>query len=75
MTMRIIDDGLAEGCDVAILQASDMGKPTYERLGFRTVVEYVGYVDPATLGRPDRRFALRRARGARRPGGDRAAAT
>ena len=49
MTMRIVDDALAEGCDVAILQASDMGKSTYERLGFRTVVEYVGYVDPATL--------------------------
>jgi GNAT superfamily N-acetyltransferase len=49
MTMRIVDDGRAGGCDVAILQASDMGKPTYERLGFRTVVEYVGYTDPATL--------------------------
>ena len=49
MTMRIVDDGAAEGCDVAILQASDMGYPVYERLGFRTVVEYVGYVDPASL--------------------------
>jgi GNAT superfamily N-acetyltransferase len=49
MTMRIVDDGTAAGCDVAILQASDMGKPIYERLGFRTVVDYVGYVDPATL--------------------------
>jgi N-acetylglutamate synthase len=49
MTMRIVDDGAAEGCDVAILQASDMGRPIYERLGFRTVVEYVGYVDRASL--------------------------
>jgi GNAT superfamily N-acetyltransferase len=49
MTMRIVDDGTAEGCDVAILQASEMGRPIYERLGFRTVVEYVGYVDPASL--------------------------
>lgn len=49
MTMRIVDDGAAAGCDVAILQASDMGKPIYERLGFRTVVEYVGWVDPASL--------------------------
>lgn len=48
MTIRIVDDGAAVGCDVAILQASDMGKPTYERLGFRTVVEYRGYVDPAS---------------------------
>jgi GNAT superfamily N-acetyltransferase len=45
MTMRIVDDGLGEGCDVAILQASDMGRPIYERLGFRSVVDYVGYVD------------------------------
>lgn len=52
MTMRIVDDGAAEGCDVAILQASEMGRPIYERLGFRTVVEYFGYVDPASLTRP-----------------------
>lgn len=49
MTMRIVDDGAAAGCDVAILQASDMGFAIYERLGFRTVVEYTGYVDPASL--------------------------
>lgn len=49
MTMRIVADGAADGCDVAILQATDMGRPIYERLGFRTVVEYVGYVDPASL--------------------------
>jgi GNAT superfamily N-acetyltransferase len=49
MTMRIVDDGAAAGCDVAILQASDMGYPIYGRLGFRTVVRYVGYVDPASL--------------------------
>ena len=49
MTMRIIDDGAADGCDVAILQASEMGKPIYERLGFRSVVDYAGYADPATL--------------------------
>jgi hypothetical protein len=49
MTMRIVDDGVADGCDVAILQASDMGRPIYERLGFRTVVEYTGYVDRASL--------------------------
>jgi hypothetical protein len=47
MTMRVVDDGVAAGCDVAILQASEMGKPIYERLGFRTVVEYLGYADPA----------------------------
>jgi GNAT superfamily N-acetyltransferase len=46
MTMRIVEDGAAAGCDVAILQASDMGKPIYERLGFRTVVEYFAYGEP-----------------------------
>ncbi len=48
MTMRIVDDGAAAGCDVAILQASEMGLPVYERLGFRTVTEYFGYVEPGS---------------------------
>jgi GNAT superfamily N-acetyltransferase len=52
MTMRVVDDGAAAGCDIAILQASDMGKPIYERLGFRTVVEYMAWVDPASMA-PD----------------------
>jgi GNAT superfamily N-acetyltransferase len=47
ITRRVVSDGIAAGCDVAILQASEMGYPVYERLGFRTVVEYVGYVDPS----------------------------
>ena len=46
MTARLMADGLAEGCDVAVLQASEMGRPIYERLGFRTVVRYAAYVDP-----------------------------
>ena len=45
MTKRIAADGARDGCDVAILQASDMGFSIYERLGYRTVVEYMGYVD------------------------------
>ena len=49
MTMRNVDDGASSGCDVAILQASHMGYPIYERLGFETVVEYVGFVDPESL--------------------------
>lgn len=46
ITRRVVADGVAAGCDVATLQASDMGYAVYERLGFRTVVDYVGYVDP-----------------------------
>jgi GNAT superfamily N-acetyltransferase len=46
MTARIASDGRASGCDVAILQASEMGLSVYERLGYRTVVEYDSYVEP-----------------------------
>ena len=52
MTARIAIDGVAAGCDVAVLQASEMGRPVYERLGYRTVVEYMGYVDPASIEPP-----------------------
>jgi GNAT superfamily N-acetyltransferase len=45
MTARVVDDGAAAGCDVAILQSSDMGYPIYERMGFRTVVRYRGWVE------------------------------
>ena len=43
MTARVVADGVDAGCDVAALQASEMGRPIYERLGFRTVVRYVAY--------------------------------
>jgi GNAT superfamily N-acetyltransferase len=47
MTARVVTDGMAAGCDVAALQASAVGRPIYERLGFRVVVRYVAY-RPAT---------------------------
>jgi GNAT superfamily N-acetyltransferase len=53
MSRRIAVDGAAAGCDVAVLQASDMGYPIYERLGYRTVVRYMGYVEPASPPPPD----------------------
>jgi ribosomal protein S18 acetylase RimI-like enzyme len=46
MTARVMADGMAAGCDVAGLQASEMGRPIYEKLRFRTVVSYTAYVDP-----------------------------
>jgi hypothetical protein len=48
ITMRVVADGVAAGCDTAILQASDMGLPVYLRLGFRTVSQYFGYAEPGT---------------------------
>jgi hypothetical protein len=44
MTARVVADGVDAGCDVAVLQASAMGRPIYERQGFRTVVRYAAYV-------------------------------
>ena len=40
MTWRAVADGRAAGCKLSCLQASKMGRPIYERLGFRVVEEY-----------------------------------
>ena len=45
MTARVVADGVVAGSDVAALQASELGRPIYERLGFRTVVRYTAYAD------------------------------
>ena len=50
MTARVLSDGVDAGCQVAALQASEMGRPIYERLGFRTVVRYAAYDDPVGRG-------------------------
>jgi GNAT superfamily N-acetyltransferase len=45
MTARVVADGVIAGCDAAALQASEMGRPIYERMGFRTVVSYAAYIE------------------------------
>jgi GNAT superfamily N-acetyltransferase len=46
MTARVVADGELAGCDAAALQESEMGRPIYERLGFRTVITYAAYANP-----------------------------
>jgi GNAT superfamily N-acetyltransferase len=50
ITARVVADGVAAGCDVAILQASSMGFPIYERMGFRVTDRYVGWIDADRAG-------------------------
>ena len=52
ITERVAADGAADGCDVAILQSSPMGLTIYERLGYRTVVEYDGWIEPDPATEP-----------------------
>lgn len=40
VTWRAIMDGKSEGCRASYLQASPMGRPMYERMGFRLLEEY-----------------------------------
>lgn len=44
MTWHAVRRGRELGCDVASLQASEMGRPIYERMGFRLVAPYRTFV-------------------------------
>lgn len=51
VTRRAIDEGTRMGCELANLQASEMGKPVYERMGFREVSQYRTYLPEEIWGR------------------------
>ncbi|MGP8125013.1 MAG: GNAT family N-acetyltransferase [Nitrososphaerales archaeon] len=40
MTWRAVADGRTSGCRLSYLQASKMGRPIYERMGYRVIEEY-----------------------------------
>lgn len=44
ITRAAIAEGQARGCDLVCLQASPLGRPVYERLGFEVIGEYITYV-------------------------------
>lgn len=43
LTWHAVFSGARAGCEVSVLQASVMGQPIYERMGFRVVAPYVTY--------------------------------
>ena len=43
MTWHAVKQGLLQGATAAVLQASPMGQPIYERMGFRTVAPYIQF--------------------------------
>lgn len=47
MTWHAIGRGRELGCDIASLQASEMGRPIYDRMGFRLVAPYRTFVWPS----------------------------
>lgn len=46
LTWRAIQRGAELGCDIAALQASEMGRPIYERMGFQLVSPYKTFHRP-----------------------------
>ena len=44
ITRAAIVEGQERACDLVCLQASPLGRPVYERLGFSVIGEYVTYI-------------------------------
>lgn len=47
MTLYAMAEGRRRGASIAMLQASDMGRPVYEKIGFETVFHYQNYLQSA----------------------------
>lgn len=43
ITSEVLQAGYEDGCDIGVLQATEMGYPVYEKMGFETVVEYYDF--------------------------------
>jgi N-acetylglutamate synthase len=50
LTRRATIDGFAEGCAAAFLFATAMGRPVYERIGFRHALDYHGWTNRIAAG-------------------------
>ncbi len=48
MTERVIDDLVARGCRTLLLDASDAGRPIYERLGFEPIGRDLRFTSPVS---------------------------
>lgn len=48
VTWEAVKEGIDAGCDVASLQASAMGRPVYQRMGFETPLHYVHFETDAS---------------------------
>ncbi len=47
LTWAVLDAGRALDCTIGSLQASEMGRPVYARMGFEETAAYVNYQRPA----------------------------
>ena len=48
ITWEAVKAGIAAGCELASLQASALGRPVYERMGFETPLHYVHFEADST---------------------------